>query len=85
MPENVPDVSDSDIRRMVLRNHEPDETWSADGKLLSVHCAACYQSWPCPSRQAAWEAEKQAGREAMAWADAHFATAREAKPRRRWF
>ena len=68
-PVNLPDVSDPEIRRMVLTNHEPTEDWSVDGKLLSVHCGTCYQHWPCPSRQAAWEAEKQAGREVMARID----------------
>jgi hypothetical protein len=63
---DVPDVTDADIRRMVLRNHEPAEMWSVGGKLLSVHCGTCYQRWPCPSRQAAWKAEQQAGREAIA-------------------
>jgi hypothetical protein len=61
----LPDISDPDIRRMVLRDHEPEETWSVGGQLLSVHCGTCYHSWPCPSRQAAWKAEQSAVREAL--------------------
>jgi bacterioferritin-associated ferredoxin len=52
----IPDVSDPDIRQMVLRGHEPEELWSAEGSLVSVHCGKCFASWPCPSIQAAREA-----------------------------
>lgn len=57
----VPDVSDPDIRRMVLDHHEPDEAWSVAGILLSVHCRTCYHPWPCPAVRAARQAE-EAGR-----------------------
>jgi hypothetical protein len=62
---NLPDVTDPTIRAMVLRDHEPEETWSAEGRLLSVHCRTCYQHWPCPAHKAAWEAERVAMREVL--------------------
>jgi hypothetical protein len=52
----LPDVSDPDVREMVLRNHEPEEAWLADGRLVSVYCRACTGVWPCPSIQAARKA-----------------------------
>jgi hypothetical protein len=61
---DIPDVTDPTIRAMVLRNHEPEESWTVSGQ-VSVHCATCGRDWPCPSRNAAWEAEKQALREAI--------------------
>jgi hypothetical protein len=51
--QQIPDVSDPDIREMVLRDHEPEEFWGLGGVLISVHCEACYRPWPCPSIKAA--------------------------------
>lgn len=51
--QQIPDVTDPDILEMVLRDHAPDETWTIDGTLISVHCGACFKPWPCPSIQAA--------------------------------
>jgi hypothetical protein len=48
----IPDVSDPDIREMVLSNHEPTEVWEKS-KLLAVVCRTCWKAWPCPSIQAA--------------------------------
>jgi hypothetical protein len=45
----LPDVTDPDIRAMVLRDH--------GSKLISVNCRACWQDWPCPSILVAREYE----------------------------
>jgi hypothetical protein len=76
--DDLPDVTDPTIRAMVLRNHEPEETWTYGGQVY-VHCATCWKDWPCPSRIAAWEAEKQAFREAVRRVD------REKPKRWRWW
>jgi hypothetical protein len=62
MSEQLPDVSDPDIREMVLSNHRPYEAWKTDdpkqgSELLGVICATCRKDWPCPSIQAAREAK----------------------------
>jgi len=54
----IPDVSDPDIREMVLRDHEPKEAWTLGGQLVSVHCDTCFRPWPCPSIKAARAAEE---------------------------
>ena len=47
--QQIPDVNDPDVRRMVLRDHEPSERWTVAGQLIAVHCDTCLHSWPCPS------------------------------------
>jgi hypothetical protein len=58
---DLPDVTDPDIRAMVLRNHQPAETWigksETSAALVIVRCATCWQPWPCPSILAARAAE----------------------------
>jgi len=58
---DLPDVTDPDIRAMVLRHHQPEETWigsyGAGVVGVSVCCATCWQEWPCPSIKAAREAD----------------------------
>lgn len=58
---DLPDVSDPDIRQMVLRNHEPEEMWignfATGDRIVSVYCRTCWSSWPCPAVQAAREAD----------------------------
>lgn len=46
------DLTDLHVREMADRNHQPAEVWSMAGALLSVHCDACGQSWPCDTRRA---------------------------------
>lgn len=67
---DLPDVTDPDIRAMVLRDHQPVEWWSHDDyseppKFRRVLCERCRQDWPCLSREAALEAEEQAAQEPL--------------------
>lgn len=55
----LPDVSDPDVREMVLNDHEPAERWTVSGAFLGVHCRTCLHRWPCPSITAARAAVKQ--------------------------
>jgi hypothetical protein len=57
--QQIPDVSDPDVREMVLSNHRPAEalTGIKDQRTVVVGCAMCFQLWPCPSIQAARAAE----------------------------
>jgi len=64
MSATVPNVHDPDIRRMVLRNHEPHEAWTNGGELLSVRCETCGLEWPCPSIEAARTIERAKAQEA---------------------
>ena len=60
MASDLPDVTDPDIRAMVLRDHEPEEIWLRGGdspQLLPIRCATCWQHWPCPAITAAREAD----------------------------
>jgi hypothetical protein len=55
----LPDVTDPDIRAMVLRDHQPEERWTLDSKLISVDCDTCFGKWPCPSILAVRQVEKR--------------------------
>lgn len=57
----LPDVSIPEIRRMVLRDHYPEEHWllGKNGPYALVYCASCWQGWPCRSIKAAREASEQ--------------------------
>jgi len=46
------DLTDPEVREMADRNHTPDEMWSTQGVLISVHCDTCGQPWPCETRKA---------------------------------
>jgi hypothetical protein len=81
---DIPDVTDPDVRAMVLRNHEPEEAWTYGGR-VDVHCAACCKPWPCPSRQAAWEAEKEAIRQSVLRIERPDPGRPERLRRRRWW
>jgi hypothetical protein len=48
----VPQLSDPLVRRMADRDHVPREMWAMGGHLISLHCDACGQSWPCETRRA---------------------------------
>jgi len=56
---DLPDVTDPDIRAMVLRDHQPEETWIRwpASASVSVYCGTCFGEWPCPSIKAAREYE----------------------------
>lgn len=45
------DLTDPLVREMADSDHLPTETFRADGP-STVHCRACGQAWPCPTRQA---------------------------------
>ncbi len=51
----IPDISDPIIRAMVLRNHQPRETWYHRGEesYVIVACGECGQPWRCASFVAA--------------------------------
>jgi hypothetical protein len=53
------DMTDPDVRAMVLGDHEPEERWALGGWLISVNCRTCFQDWPCPSILAAREVEER--------------------------
>jgi hypothetical protein len=46
------DLHDPLVREMADRNHQPEETWSISGSLISVRCERCGHDWPCETRQA---------------------------------
>jgi hypothetical protein len=49
----VPDLlNDARVRAMADHDHVPGETWNMGGNLVSLHCAACVQAWPCATRLA---------------------------------
>lgn len=53
---DLPDMTDPDIREMVERNHGPWELWDDKKKpseFMAVICTICHQEWPCPSIKAA--------------------------------
>jgi hypothetical protein len=58
--QRLPDMTDRDVRAMVLRDHEPQDHWMMSGQLIGVYCTRCGQRWPCPSIQAARAAERAA-------------------------
>lgn len=43
------DFNDPAIREMVGINHKPRESWDALGRLVSMECEQCGNSWPCRS------------------------------------
>jgi hypothetical protein len=57
----LPDMTDPDIRAMVLRDHQPQETWLRwpEKAVVSVYCDTCFGEWPCPSVLAAREVEER--------------------------
>lgn len=46
------DMGDPAIRAMAVRNHAPQDTWTVAGTLVGVFCEHCYQAWPCSTRRA---------------------------------
>jgi hypothetical protein len=50
--EQIPDVSDPDIRQMVLDTHGSYELRDKF-RLVAVVCGVCAKDWPCPSIKAA--------------------------------
>ncbi len=59
MSLEIPDMSDPDIRAMVLDAHCPTDRWTVTGKLIGVVCCTCLNTWPCPSIRAARAVENK--------------------------
>ena len=56
----VLDLTDPDVLRMVLADHEPKYRWAGAGKLaVVVECRTCRHAWPCDTITAAREYERR--------------------------
>lgn len=51
-PLVLPMLDDLRVREMADQNHQPEEIWMTSGRLASLRCDACAQSWPCETRKA---------------------------------